>query len=191
MKPENIKKIAPKALDKVERNRILREVDRDGNKRNIAIIVTLLYTDETNVLIEGGTPVKVPLVDGYHDLKGMLKAVSSNTHMIFICNPNNPTGTIVSECELRGFIEKVPRNVLLIIDEAYYEYVTDNDYLQTVPLLDEYPNLVVLRTFSKIYGLAALRIGYGIMHPTIVQELVKVKEPFNTNRLAVRVLFFL
>jgi histidinol-phosphate aminotransferase len=139
---------------------------------------------ETNVMIEGGKPVKVPLINGVHDLEGMLKAITAKTRMIFVCNPNNPTGTIVSEPEFRKFIERVPKNILLIIDEAYYEYVTDKDFLQTVPLLDEYPNLIILRTFSKIYGLAALRIGYGMMHPSIVQELVKVKEPFNTNRLA-------
>ncbi|MED1471955.1 histidinol-phosphate transaminase [Bacillus salipaludis] len=139
---------------------------------------------ETNVFIEGGKPIKVPLLHGVHDLEWMFKAITANTRMIFICNPNNPTGTIVSEEELRTFIERVPKHILLIIDEAYYEYVTDKDYLQTVPLLDEYPNLIILRTFSKIYGLASLRIGYGMMHPSMVQELVKVKEPFNTNRFA-------
>ncbi|BFH14184.1 histidinol-phosphate transaminase [Paenibacillus melissococcoides] len=139
---------------------------------------------ETNVRIEGGVPVTVPLIDGVHDLAGMLEAIGSRTKMIFVCNPNNPTGTIVGQSELLAFIEQVPRHILLIIDEAYYEYVSDPDYLQTVQLLASYPNLVILRTFSKIYGLAALRVGYGMMHPSIVQELVKVKEPFNSNRMA-------
>ncbi|MDU5145083.1 MAG: histidinol-phosphate transaminase [Paenibacillus dendritiformis] len=139
---------------------------------------------ETNVRIEGGVPVTVPLMDGVHDLAGMLKAIGSRTKMIFVCNPNNPTGTIVGRNELRAFIEQVPSHILLVIDEAYYEYVSDPDYLQTVPLLASYPNLVILRTFSKIYGLAALRAGYGMMHPSIVQELIKVKEPFNSNRMA-------
>jgi histidinol-phosphate aminotransferase len=161
---------------------LTRSYIRTGDEAIMADVTFPRY--ETNVLIEGGTPIKVPLKDGVHDLTGMLKAVSPATRMIFICNPNNPTGTIVSKGELRTFTEKVPRNILLVIDEAYYEYVTADDYLQTIPLLAEHPNLVILRTFSKIYGLAALRIGYGIMHPSLIRELIKVKEPFNTSRLA-------
>lgn len=137
---------------------------------------------ETNVHIEKGIPIKIPLIDGVHDLEGMLKAITDKTKMIFVCNPNNPTGTIVDKDPLKQFIERVPENILLIIDEAYYEYVQDDRYLETVPLLRDHPNLVILRTFSKIYGLASLRVGYGIMHPSIVPELAKVKEPFNTNR---------
>lgn len=139
---------------------------------------------ETNVRIEGGAVVSVPLIEGVHDLQGMLEAITDQTRMIFVCNPNNPTGTIVGRKALEQFIQKVPPHILLIVDEAYYEYVTDDDYLQTLPLLPQYPNLVILRTFSKIYGLAALRVGYGMMNPSIVRELIKVKEPFNTNRIA-------
>lgn len=139
---------------------------------------------ETNVLIEGGVPIKVPLIHGVHHLDGMYAAITKNTRMIFICNPNNPTGTIVPGEQLIQFIEKVPRTILIVIDEAYYEYVTDNENLQTIPLLDTYPNLVVLRTFSKIYGLAAQRIGFGIAQRSIIEALIKVKEPFNTNRIA-------
>ncbi|MBX6353280.1 MAG: histidinol-phosphate transaminase [Thermoflavifilum sp.] len=139
---------------------------------------------EQNVIIDGGVPVKVPCVDGVHDLDAMLRAVGPRTRMVFVCNPNNPTGTIVGAEALRRFIEAVPANVIVVVDEAYYEYVTASDYLQTVPLLDTHPNLIILRTFSKIYGLAALRIGYGLMHPAIIAELHKVRGPFNTNRLA-------
>ncbi len=139
---------------------------------------------ETNVLIDGGTPVKIPLINGVHDLQGMYDAITEKTRMIFVCNPNNPTGTIVQKEKLTSFIEKVPKHILLVVDEAYYEYVDDEDYLETLPLLNTHSNLVILRTFSKIYGLAALRIGYGLMDASIIQELVKVKEPFNTNRLA-------
>lgn len=139
---------------------------------------------ETNVRIEGGIEVKVPLQHGVHDLDGMLQAITEKTRMIFVCNPNNPTGTIVGKKELLAFIKNVPKHILLVVDEAYYEYVTTEDYLETLPLLEYFSNLIILRTFSKIYGLAALRIGYGIMHPSIVQELAKVKEPFNTNRMA-------
>ncbi|WP_110113463.1 histidinol-phosphate transaminase [Bacillus sp. CGMCC 1.16541] len=139
---------------------------------------------ETNVIIEGGKPVKVPLQEGVHHLEGMIAAITDKTRMIFVCNPNNPTGTIVSKEELQSFIERVPPHILLVLDEAYYEYVSAKDRLDTVALLKHYHNLILLRTFSKIYGLAASRIGYGMMHPRIVAELVKVKEPFNTNRIA-------
>jgi histidinol-phosphate aminotransferase len=139
---------------------------------------------ETNVLIEGGSPVKVPLIDGVHDLDRMLQAISEKTRMIFVCNPNNPTGTIVDKSELKSFIDRVPDHILLVLDEAYYEYVTSDQYLQTLPLSSAHPNLIILRTFSKIYGLAALRIGYGVMHTAIAAELLKVKDAFNTNRLA-------
>lgn len=138
----------------------------------------------SNVLIGGGQPIRVPLIDGVHDLDKMLAAVTEKTRMIFICNPNNPTGTIVEKGRLRSFVEKVPASVLLIMDEAYYEFMNKDDALDTVSLLASHPNLVLLRTFSKIYGLAALRIGYGLMHPSIQTELNKVKEAFNTNRLA-------
>ncbi|MGP7818348.1 histidinol-phosphate transaminase [Niallia sp. 01092] len=139
---------------------------------------------ETNTLIEGGSPVLVPLVDGVHDLQSMYNAITEKTKMIVICNPNNPTGTIVRKQELADFINDVPKHIMLVIDEAYYEYVNDEEYLETIPFLQTNSNLVILRTFSKVYGLASLRIGYGIMHPSIIEELVKVKDAFNTNRLA-------
>lgn len=139
---------------------------------------------QSNVLIGGGLPIRVPLIDGVHDLDKMLAAITEKTRMIFICNPNNPTGTIVEKDRLRTFVENVPASVLLVMDEAYYEFMNKDDALDTVSLLAQYPNLVILRTFSKIYGLAALRIGYGLMHPSIQTELNKVKEAFNTNRLA-------
>jgi len=161
---------------------LTRSYIRPGDEAVMADVTFPRY--ETNVRIEGGTPVIVPLVDGVHDLEGMLSAITDKTRMVFVCNPNNPTGTIVGKQELEAFINQVPDHILLVIDEAYFEYVTDENHLNAVPLVHAHPNLIVLRTFSKIFGLAALRIGYGIMHPTFVQELMKVKEPFNTNRLA-------
>jgi histidinol-phosphate aminotransferase len=161
---------------------LTRSYIREGDEAIMADVTFPRY--ETNVRVEGGIPVFVPLVDGVHDLSGMLAAVTEKTRMVFVCNPNNPTGTIVGKAELQSFIEQVPDHILLVIDEAYFEYVTDSDYLNSVSLVSSHPNLIVLRTFSKIYGLAALRIGYGIMHPIFVQELMKVKEPFNTNRMA-------
>ncbi len=139
---------------------------------------------ETNVMIEGGKSVTVPLINGVHDLQGMYEKITKKTKMVFICNPNNPTGTIVNKKELIEFIEKVPPHVLIILDEAYYEYVSSDNYLQSIPLLEKYANLIILRTFSKIYGLAGLRIGYGLMAAPIVKELMKVKEVFNVNTLA-------
>lgn len=138
---------------------------------------------ETNVLLEGGKTVKVPLKHGVHDLTRMYEAISSMTKMIFICNPNNPTGTVVDQTELLEFIEKIPSHILIVLDEAYYEYVK-SDPLQSVTLLNERKNLIILRTFSKIYGLAALRVGYGMMQPSVVEALHKVKDVFNVNQLA-------
>ncbi|PLR82481.1 histidinol-phosphate transaminase [Bacillus canaveralius] len=138
----------------------------------------------TNVAIEGGRPVQVPLLDGVHDLQAMIKACTERTKMVFICNPNNPTGTIVKKDELLDFIENIPAHILIVLDEAYYEYVSEQEFLETVPLLDVFPNLVILRTFSKIYGLAALRVGYGLMDSGTAAQLKKVKDVFNVNGLA-------
>ncbi|MDP4162896.1 MAG: histidinol-phosphate transaminase [Bacillota bacterium] len=138
---------------------------------------------QTNVLIEGGRAVTVPLKEGFHDLDGLVKEINEQTKLVFICNPNNPTGTIVGRQNLLSFIQTVPPDVLIVVDEAYAEYVTSIDYLETTSVLDQYPNLVVLRTFSKIYGLAGLRVGYGMMHPDIAKELTKAKDVFNVNYL--------
>lgn len=155
------------------------------NQDDEAIMAEITFPRyKTNVTIEGGKPVLVPLKDGVHDLEGMLAQLTRKTKMIFVCNPNNPTGTIVEKNTLREFIDKVPENVLIVLDEAYYEYAASEEYLQSIPLLKDYSNLVILRTFSKVYGLAGLRIGYGIMDPFVSAELNKVKEVFNVNQLA-------
>lgn len=155
------------------------------NPGDEAIIAEMTFPRyETNVVIEGGRAISVPLLNGVHNLTAMYEKISKNTKMIFICNPNNPTGTIIGKKELADFIKNVPQNILIILDEAYYEYVNSSNYLQSVPLLEKYANLVILRTFSKIYGLASLRIGYGIMSAPIVKELQKVKDVFNVNMFA-------
>lgn len=141
---------------------------------------------ETGIQIEGATPVKVPLKDGVHDLEAMLEKVNENTRIIWICNPNNPTGTIVGEKELEQFLDQLPDHVLVVLDEAYYEYVVDRSYPDSISLLDYNPQLIILRTFSKIYGLANLRIGYGVAHPDVIQELNRVRDPFNVNGIAQR-----
>jgi len=134
--------------------------------------------------VEGAEVIEVPLKDGTHDLQGMLAAINENTRVVWVCNPNNPSGTIVHEQELIHFLKQVPSTALVVLDEAYYEYVTDSNYPQSINLFREYPNLLILRTFSKIYGLAGLRIGYGIASPDLVDKINRVREPFNTSSLA-------
>lgn len=128
--------------------------------------------------------VMTPAKNYGNDLDAMLKAITSKTRIIFIANPNNPTGTHLSEKELKNFIEKVPQNILIVIDEAYTEYQTTPPDL--VPLIrnNEKNNLVICRTFSKIYGLAGIRIGFAMASPEFIQALNKVREPFNSNQLA-------
>jgi histidinol-phosphate aminotransferase len=141
---------------------------------------------KTTATIEGADVIEVPLVDGVHDLSAMLEAIDEQTRVVWVCNPNNPSGTMVGEEELVSFLKQVPSSVLVVLDEAYYEYVTDKNYPNSIRLLPDYPNVIILRTFSKIYGLAALRIGYGIAAPAIIDSLNRVREPFNTSRLAQR-----
>ncbi|MDQ0192975.1 histidinol-phosphate transaminase [Paenibacillus wynnii] len=139
---------------------------------------------KSNADIEGAVTIEVPLAAGTHDLEAMLSKVTDRTKVIWVCNPNNPTGTIVSADALTTFLDSVPNQVMVVLDEAYSEYVTDLTYSDGIKLLERYPNLVVLRTFSKIYGLAALRIGYGVARPEIIKLINQVREPFNTSRVA-------
>ncbi|MCJ8011073.1 histidinol-phosphate transaminase [Paenibacillus sp. KQZ6P-2] len=139
---------------------------------------------KSNADIEGAISIEVPLVNGTHDLDAMLAKVNDHTKIIWVCNPNNPTGTILSEQELTAFLDKVPADVMVVLDEAYCEYVTDPSYPNSIPYLGKYPNVVILRTFSKIYGLASLRIGYGVGQPDVIKLINQVREPFNTTRVA-------
>ena len=138
---------------------------------------------KSNADIEGAVSIEVPLQGGTHNLEAMLQAVNDRTKVVWICNPNNPTGTIVPEADLIAFLDRIPGQVLVVLDEAYAEYVTDPSYADGIRLLDKYPNLVVLRTFSKIYGLASLRIGYGVGQPAVIKLINQVREPFNTSRI--------
>ena len=131
-----------------------------------------------------GKLVQVPLKEFRHDLPAMAKAVTPKTRLVFVCNPNNPTGTYVTAAEVSEFLMSIPRDVIVVFDEAYYEYVTAADYPDTLAILKSGRNVVLLRTFSKIYGLAGLRIGYGLTTPEIVQHLNRIRPPFNTNSLA-------
>jgi histidinol-phosphate aminotransferase len=137
----------------------------------------------TNVLIEGGVPVTVPLKNGVHDLEAMLAHITPKTKMIFVCNPNNPTGTIVKKETLLGFIDDIPAHIMVVIDEAYAEYVTPGYLIDAEAILSKYKNCVFLRTFSKMHGLAGLRVGYGMMDESISGELKKVKDVYNVNRI--------
>jgi histidinol-phosphate aminotransferase len=135
-----------------------------------------------NVQIENGVSIEVPLKNGTHDLIAMQQRITDKTKVVWVCNPNNPTGTINTSDDVEGFLSKVPSHVLVVLDEAYCEYVEDPSYPDGLALLKKYPNVILLRTFSKIYGLASLRIGYGIGRPDVIRSINQVREPFNTSR---------
>lgn len=133
-----------------------------------------------------GKAVIVPLVNWTHDLDGMAKAITPKTRLVFLCNPNNPTGTMVAADAVARFMAKVPEDVIVVFDEAYLEYVRDPHFPDSLQYVTQGRNAIVLRTFSKIYGLAGLRIGYGITTPEITNCLNRVRPPFNANTLAQR-----
>jgi histidinol-phosphate aminotransferase len=137
-----------------------------------------------NAEVEGATVIQVPLKNGVHDLEAMLAKVNERTKIVWICNPNNPTSTIVTKDELVRFLERVPKSVMVVLDDAYAEFVVTDDYPNAIELMKQYPNVVTLRTFSKIYGLASLRIGYAIGHPDVIHSINQVREPFNTTGFA-------
>jgi histidinol-phosphate aminotransferase len=130
------------------------------------------------------TPVMVPMRDWAYDLEAMAERLSPRTKVVFIGSPNNPTGTIVHKAELARFLEALPEAAVLIMDEAYHEYVDDPDYPDSLALVREGRNVIVLRTFSKIYALAGLRVGYGATTPALAAALDAVREPFNVSCLA-------
>ncbi|QIS08154.1 histidinol-phosphate transaminase [Nocardia arthritidis] len=137
--------------------------------------------------VGNATAVKVPLTaDLSHDLDAMAAAVTERTKLIYVCNPNNPTGTALGRAELERFLDAVPRRVLVVLDEAYYEYLrlTPETRPDGVELGRTRPNVVVLRTFSKAYGLAGLRAGYAVGAPEVITALMKVHIPFSVNRVA-------
>lgn len=119
-----------------------------------------------------------------HDLAALAALVGEDTRVVFIANPNNPTGTWIDSDALYGFIEALPVQTLVVVDEAYFEYVQAANYPNAAQWLDRFPNLIVTRTFSKIYGLAGVRIGYGLSHPEVAELLNRVRQPFNVSSLA-------
>lgn len=132
----------------------------------------------------GAVPVEVPLRDYRMDIEAMAARVGPKTKMIYLCNPNNPTGTIVTRQEVEWLFERISPSVLVVFDEAYFEYVTHPEYPDGIEYYRKGYNVMVLRTFSKMYGLAGLRIGYGVGPPQLVSYLNRVREPFNVNMLA-------
>jgi histidinol-phosphate aminotransferase len=132
----------------------------------------------------GAKLVVVPAKKFGHDLDAMLATITPATRIVFVANPNNPTGTIVSPEALQKFIAAVPPHVVLVLDEAYIEFLPNKLDLLPAIAADTYPNLILMRTFSKIYGLAGLRIGYGIGHPELIAALEKVRQPFNINAIS-------
>jgi histidinol-phosphate aminotransferase len=132
----------------------------------------------------GAVPVKVPLNEGAIDLEKMSTGIGPLTRMVFICNPNNPSGSVVRGKTLEAFLSRVPTHVAVVVDEAYFEFVRDRRCTSGIAFLKSYPNVAVLRTFSKAYGLAGLRIGYGIMSAGLAGLLHRVRMPFNVNTLA-------
>ena len=134
--------------------------------------------------LTGATSVRVPLRDHAHDLAAMAAAITPRTRLVFVCNPNNPTGTVVHRDELTWFLDQVPEDCLIVLDEAYHEYIRDPDVPDGLALYSDRPNLAVLRTFSKAYGLAALRVGYLIGHEPVAAAVRKTQLPFTVSALS-------
>lgn len=132
----------------------------------------------------GGRGLETPATNWGHDLNAMVDAIADDTRLVFIANPNNPTGTQLDESALVDFLDKVPANVIVVLDEAYFEYSCGVDACDGVALLKHYPNLIVVRTFSKAFGLAGLRVGYAVASEQITDVLNRIRAPFNVNALA-------
>lgn len=132
----------------------------------------------------GATATVVPSPDFRVDLGGVLAQINEQTALVYIANPGNPTGTFIGNAEIECFLKRVPKNVVVLLDEAYYEYLAAGERPRSVELVREYPNLLVTRTFSKAYGLAGLRVGYGIAQPEVADMLRRVRAPFSVTRMA-------
>jgi histidinol-phosphate aminotransferase len=153
-----------------------------GDEVIIAKPSFLIY--EIASTLSGARLHQVPLKDFRYDLEGMKAKINTRTRIIFIGNPDNPAGTYITQRQAEDFLRAVPKNVLVFFDEAYFEYVEARDYPDALGLLKKYPNLMITRTFSKMYGLAGLRVGYGIAKPEIIDILNRLREPFNVNSIA-------
>jgi histidinol-phosphate aminotransferase len=155
-----------------------------GDEAVMADQTFVIYRME--VMAAHGKAVVVPLVQWRHDVMAMAAAITERTRLLFLCNPNNPTGTMVSGEEVAQLLARVPEQVVVVFDEAYFEYVRSSQFPDSMAYVKQGRNAIVLRTFSKIYGLAGLRIGYGVTTPEIANFLNRVRPPFNANSLAQR-----
>jgi histidinol-phosphate aminotransferase len=132
----------------------------------------------------GGRGIVVPAREYGHDLDAMLAAIESDTKLVYIANPNNPTGTFIPAATIEAFLSKVPAHVIVVLDEAYNEYLKPEDQFESAEWVRKYPNLIVSRTFSKAYGLAGLRVGFAIAQPAVTDLMNRIRQPFNVNSLA-------
>ena len=132
----------------------------------------------------GASLIEVPTTNWSHDLNSFSDHLEQDTRVIFIANPNNPTGTYNNHDEVYSLLKKVPSSVLVVLDCAYFEYVTKEDYIIPLDLLNEFDNLLITKTFSKIHGLASIRVGYGIANPSVIEVLNRIRQPFNVNTIA-------
>ncbi|MEM7407130.1 MAG: histidinol-phosphate transaminase [Pseudomonadota bacterium] len=139
----------------------------------------VVYPIVTRII--GATPVQVPARAYGHDIEAMSAAITPATRLVFIANPNNPTGTWTEPAALKGLLDRAPRDCVIVVDEAYFEYAEGDSYPDATKWLGEYPNLVVTRTFSKAHGLASMRIGYALSHPAVADLMNRVRQPFNVN----------
>jgi len=154
----------------------------EGDEVMMADPTFSVYTNVTQIM--GGKPIKVKLKDFAHDLESMLKKVNRKTKLVFVCNPNNPTGTTVSLEAFNHFLSKLPKRVIVVLDEAYGDFAEDAFYPNGLDYIKERKQIIVLRTFSKVYGLAGLRIGYALGREDLVDCLYQVRDPFPVHRLA-------
>ena len=170
----------------------------NGSNDVLELLARVYLTSENESIVSQHTFVVYPLVtraigaslkvvpakNFSQDLEATLDAISEKTRIVFIANPNNPTGTWVNQVDLTRFMDKVRDDVLVVLDEAYFEYVQEPEYPDGIALGEKYPNLVITRTFSKAYGLAALRIGYSVSHPDIADLMNRIRQPFNVNAMS-------
>lgn len=153
-----------------------------GDESIVGAVTFSRYADSTQLM--GGKVIHVAMKDNALDIEAMTGSITKSTKIIWLCNPNNPTGTIFTGKQLERVISKIPEDILIVMDEAYYEYVTDEEYPESLSLISKYPNLVVLRTFSKAYGLAGLRVGYGICNKELAKHFNAIIGPFDVNIIA-------
>jgi histidinol-phosphate aminotransferase len=156
----------------------------DGDEAIMSDNSFVRYIATTKMM--GGIPIIVPTKDDFtFDLDGMLDKINENTKLIWICNPNNPTGTMITEDQFTSFINKVPEDIIVVYDEAYREFATHKEFpYDSLKFLKKYPNIIIMRTFSKIYGLASLRVGYTIASEEIIENVNKIRPAFNVNSFA-------